>query len=413
MVSPWSDARDRSPLVNTRNVESGPGSSYRQHVPRLTPERALDRLAELSNRQHDLAGFWRETTDIIAAQVPYYWTPCWYTLDPDSLLITSHFHEGLDVFPEEWLAAEYYEDDVNHIIDVVRSERGLSTLHEATGGDPTGSPRWQANMQLGGDQELIVRLRVGGETWGALGLYREPGSPMFSQHETAFLLAASTHLAQGARRALLFGEACDSEWSDGPGLVVVGSDGELSSATETAQRWLDLLPGGGAGSVPDALRSVAHRAVTEPMVPAEARDPRPQRGMGRAACGTFRRGGPGGGDRRARAPGRIFDLVMSAEGLTERERDVVQLVLEGRSTAEIAATLVVSGHTVQQHLKSVFDRMGVRSRRELVAQAFYTHYAPRFRDNEARTSAGRPMRGGPATPTGDPRTRRPVSGSRG
>ena len=392
-------------------MESGPGASYRQHVPRLTTERALDRLAELSNRQHDLAGFWRETTDIIAAQVPYYWTPCWYTLDPDSLLITSHFHEGLDVFPEEWLAAEYYEDDVNHIIDVVRSERGLSTLHEATGGDPTGSPRWQANMQLGGDQELIVRLRVGGETWGALGLYREPGSPMFSEQERAFLLAASTHLAQGARQALLFGEACDSEWSDGPGLVVVGPEGELSSATETAQRWLDLLPGGGAGSVPDALRAVAHRAVTQPMLPAEART--------RARNGAWvelRAARFAGEDRVAvivepAHPARIFDLVMSAEGLTERERDVVQLVLEGRSTAEIAATLVVSVHTVQQHLKSVFDRMGVRSRRELVAQAFYTHYAPRFRDNEARTSAGRPMRGGPAAPTGKPTTRRQVSGS--
>ena len=112
---------------------------YRRRVGQLSTERALGRLVELSNRQYDLAAFWREATEVIAARVPYYWTPCWYTLDPASLLITSHFHEGLDEFPDEWLDAEYYEDDVNQIIDVVRSDRGLSTLHELTGGDPSGT----------------------------------------------------------------------------------------------------------------------------------------------------------------------------------------------------------------------------------------------------------------------------------
>ena len=34
-----------------------------------------------SNRQHDLAGFWRAATEVISAQVPYFWTPCRYTLD--------------------------------------------------------------------------------------------------------------------------------------------------------------------------------------------------------------------------------------------------------------------------------------------------------------------------------------------
>ena len=218
------------------------------------PSAPSDRLVELANRQYDLAAFWREATEVIAARVPYYWTPCWYTLDPASLLITSHFHDGLDVFPDEWLDAEYYEDDVNQIIDVVRSDRGLSTLHELTGGDPSGTRRWQENIKLGGDQELIMRLRVGNDTWGALGLYREPGSPMFSAEETAFLLEASTHLAEGARRALLFGESSDPDWPDSPGLVVVSAEGEVESMTEAAAKWVDLLPGAGAGAGRPACR---------------------------------------------------------------------------------------------------------------------------------------------------------------
>lgn len=36
--------------------------------------------------------------------------------------------------PSEWLAQEYYEDDVNKLAEVAPSERGVSTLHEATGG---------------------------------------------------------------------------------------------------------------------------------------------------------------------------------------------------------------------------------------------------------------------------------------
>ena len=47
--------------------------------------------------------------------VPYYWTPCWYTFDPASLLVTSHFHDGMPQYPAAWLAEEYYGDDVNKL----------------------------------------------------------------------------------------------------------------------------------------------------------------------------------------------------------------------------------------------------------------------------------------------------------
>jgi hypothetical protein len=123
-------------------------------------QRARDRIAELGTRGYDLVTLWREATAVLASAVPYVDAPCWYTLDPASLLVTSHFHEGLDELPPEWFANEYYADDVNKLADVARSERGVSTLHEATGGDPASSPRWHFNMAMGGDQELVVALRT-------------------------------------------------------------------------------------------------------------------------------------------------------------------------------------------------------------------------------------------------------------
>jgi DNA-binding CsgD family transcriptional regulator len=369
-------------------------------------ERAKVRIAMLAGQGLDLVSFWRAATEALDSVVSHYWAPCWFTMDPASLLVTSHFDEGIPELPPEWLMHEYYQDDVNKLAEVARSRRGISTLHEATGGDPTGSPRWHANMALGGDQEMIAALRTRtGEVWGALGLYREPGRPLFDDGELAFVSAVAPSLAEGARRALLIGEAADPEGPDAPGLVVLSRHGEVESVTPGVEQWLRALPDGDwdGGRLPSAVLAVAGRALRTAEYPGEPGQVAVSRVLSRSGTWVVLHGAAlvSGGSRRVAVivepahPARIAPLLMSVYELSEREQDVTRLVLRGNSTAEIAERLVVSAHTVQQHLKSVFDKTGVRSRRDLVGKVFFAHYEPRLRDNEQRTSQDQPLRGGP------------------
>jgi DNA-binding CsgD family transcriptional regulator len=365
---------------------------------------AHDRIARLAGQGLDLVGFWAAATEVLSRAVPHFWAPCWYTLDPASLLVTSHFDDGIPEIPREWLVHEYYGDDVNKLADVARSARGISTLHEATGGDPTTSPRWHMNMTLGGDQELIAALRTRrGQAWGAVGLYRETGQPLFDDDELAFVRAVAPFLAEGARRALLVGEATDPETPDAPGLVVLSADWQVESTTPGVERWLAELPDGDwdAGRLPSSVLSVAARALaTDPGHPAEVAVARV---LSRSGTWVVLHGAALVSDSSQRIavivepahPARISPLLMAAYGLTEREQDVTRLVLQGNSTAQIAEQLVVSPYTVQQHLNNVFDKTGVRSRRDLVGKVFFAHYEPRVRDNERRAAQALPLRGGP------------------
>jgi DNA-binding CsgD family transcriptional regulator len=361
--------------------------------------RVLDKLETIAGSGADLVSLWRETGPLLAEAVPHFEAACFFTVDPSSLLTTSHFQEGLPEIPGEWLGREYAEGDYNSMREVLQSSRGVGTLHDATGGRPELSRKFHVEMQpYGCDQELLFALRTSdGEAWGLVGLYRETGQPEFSQPDIDLVRRAAPHLAAGARHALLLGQAQEPDLPHAPGLVILDERLAVESATPTAPGWLADL-GGTIETPPASVLVVAGHVLSQGSGPAESRV-RAADGRWIVLRGSYLAHRDG---RRqvsvvieAAQPNHLTSLLMRAYGLTSREQEVARMVLRGESTEMIARELAIASGTVQAHLRNIFEKTSVRSRRELVAVAFQRHYEPRVRNNEHRTTAGLPSRHGP------------------
>jgi DNA-binding CsgD family transcriptional regulator len=351
-------------------------------------------LVRLCQQGLDWVTLARRVTELIQPAVPHE-SSCWHTLDPATLLLTGSFvHHLADGGFPLFTHCEYALEDVNQWSFLAQSPWPVGILTRATHGRPAQSVRYRDLLQPQGvEWELRASLVSDSVCWGALGFYRHRGEPDFTDEEAAFVAAISGILAGGFRRALLVRAVLTDDVPDGPGLILLDERNGVDSISPAAEQWLDELVHAGdvmADRLPYPIYAVADRtrAIADrqdlPGVQARARL-YTRSGRWLVLHGTRLSGASQGKTAVIIEPAHpieVAPLIVEAHGLSEREQKVARLVLQGLATHGIAGELFISPHTVQDHLKAIFDKVGVRSRRELVARIFDLHYRPHVLNKE-------------------------------
>ncbi len=308
----------------------------------------------------------------------------WASADPATLLFTRSYREELPADSGPYFVDnEFLHHDVNKWTELARDTAGVRTLMQATEGHPARSDRYRDIFApLGLQDELRAVLRVRDACWGYLCLHRE-GPQVFSADEARFVQRLAPHLAEGLRMGLLRQACSAGDASQGPGLVMLAADGAVAGMNGAAGQWLADLGGRADGSdLPVEISALAVRLrdlpAAEPAVPRLRVQTRSGRwAILHASWMTSEAEKTVSVIIQEAAPAEVAPIIMAAYGLTDRERTICALVCQGLSTRQIAAQLHLTADTVQDHLKSVFDRTGVHSRGQLVAAIFDRDYLPR------------------------------------
>jgi DNA-binding CsgD family transcriptional regulator len=356
--------------------------------------RTRQKVARLADPGHDWITLTTRLSDVIAEAIPFTRT-CWHSVDPGTILFTGSVNSKI-MCSGSWLAEhEYVIDDVNRWWFLARGTHHVGASSIATHGDLDRSARHRSCEGMGTGDELRASFVLDGIYWGAAGFLREEGDPPFTSRDVGVLTSLTDVIGELLRRATLVAMAPDGDAIDaGPGVVVYDEHGEVESISPAAELWISEMievPRPLEPAQSKAVQAVAARARSlqsgDDPLGLEARSRvRTRSGRWLLLYGTRLSGG--GTDRTAvvmqPAPSNeVAPIVALVYGLTPRERDVTQLCMAGRSTKHMAQSLGVAAYTVQDHLKSIFDKTGARTRGELVGQIFLEHYIPRWEQAEA------------------------------
>ena len=256
-----------------------------------------------------------------------------------------------------------------------------TTLLAATGSIPARSLVWAellCRYAVTDVANLVFADQYG--CWGFLDLWRCGGA--FTPAEVA-ALSDFARVVTGALRSRVAGtfatDSARSFPSDEPVVLLLDADLRLLDQTRQADAFLRaLLPGPGeAAPIPAAAYNVAAQLLAR-RADVDNHPARARAHLGGGLWVTLSAAWLGA----THPPGPAIAVAIEpttgeqrsalfarATGLSPRETQLLDHLIEGASTHELAQRLYLSEHTVQDHLKSIFAKTGVHSRRTLVARA--------------------------------------------
>jgi DNA-binding NarL/FixJ family response regulator len=335
---------------------------------------------------------------------------CWHTLDPLTRLMTSDSPQeliGAGIYTPETapaagagiVASEYLRDDFNTFAGLAARRVSVGVLSDATRGRPQRSARYRDVLAPSGIPfEMRAAFVARGRCWGAVHVARREDREDFSPEDVDALASITATVADGIRTSLRFDAARRRDDGTSPGLVILDGANNVELITAPARGLMAALrspavaqneqtPPTPVIALAAFARSRAYGAGPQGDVVAV---PSPSgwitlhaslpegRASGQVAIVLERAAGP-----------ETTAVRLEAHGVTTREREIATLLAQGLSNGEIAATLVLSPYTVQDHIKRLFEKTGVGSRQELVARVFLDHYMPQLAQQTALTSDGR------------------------
>jgi DNA-binding CsgD family transcriptional regulator len=289
-------------------------------------------------------------------------------------------------------------EDPNTFADLAGRRVPVGILAQATRGRPERSARYRDLLEPSGiPHELRAAFVRRGRVWGAVHVARRESSGAFSRRDADVLAQVVPAISEGIRGSLRFDAARRLGGAEAPGLVVIDGAGEVELITPPALPMLIAIGADGLdpgkGELPSGIQALAAFARNQkgPMTTGGNVVTIP----GREGLVTLHCSKPDpAGDRvaivieAARGP-RAATVRLEAHGATVREREVATLIARGLTNPEIAEALVLSPHTVADHVKSLFEKLGVASRQELVARVFLDEYLPEVIQQTPLTSHGR------------------------
>lgn len=327
----------------------------------------------------------------------------WFAVDPATVLATAPARiENVEAgHCESYRAREYLVEDALLFRDLARTDAGVGTLYRATDEHPARSARYREFLAPQGyDDELRATFRVGGSTWGIVDLYRERGRAPFTAREVDLVRTVAPAIGLALRGLSQVARIGAATSVDGPGTALFDASGRLLSLDDQAERLFAEIAGTQWAALPLPMTAI-YAIVARATAIQAGTDRGPAASRVRSACGRWLSvhasclrgtGGEPGPIALTIEPAKsaqIAPIIVEAYSLTPREQEITRAVARGLSNPEIAAELYLSPHTVRDHLKAIFGKVGVGSRGELVAKLFAEHYAPDLHDpaNPAVTHA--------------------------